>query len=127
MTITLGSVTLNDHISWRGRWNEPITPGSEMVTLGGLVIVQRDIANDSSEIVLEAIEEDNVRKGYFTQPQLEGIRAYRDAGVAIVLSYHGESINVIVKNEGIRVEKVLWKSAFDNLEKYLGSITLMRV
>jgi len=127
MTITLGTISLNDHVSWRGRWNEPVVPGSEMVTLGGKVIVQRDIASNSSEIVLEAIEENNVRKGYFTQSQLEGIRAYRDAGTVVSLSYHGESVNVIVKNDGIQVEKVLWQSTFDALEKYLGSITLMRV
>lgn len=127
MSITLGTVSLNAHVSWRGRWNEPVVPGSELVTLGGKVIVQRDIASNSSEIVLEAIEEDNVRKGYFTQTQLEGIRAYRDAGTVIALSYHGETINVIVKNDGIQVEKVLWKSTFDNLERYIGSITLMRV
>ena len=127
MTIMLGSVSLNDHVSWRGRWNEPTVPGSELVTLGGRVYVQRDIASNASEIVLEAIEENNVRKGYFTQSQLEGIRAYRDAGTVVTLSYHGESISVVVKNDGIQVEKVLWKSTFDTSEKYLGSITLMRV
>lgn len=126
MAITLGAVTLNQHISWRGYHNTPGVPGSEASTLGGRTVVNRLVGN-TTDIVLECIEEDNVRKGYFLKPTLDSLRVYRDAGTTIVLSYHGESVDVIIKNTGINVEKVLWQSENDNTEKYIGSITLKRV
>lgn len=126
MTITLGAVTLNDHISWRGYHNSPGVPGSEASTLGGRTVINRLIGN-TTDIVLECIEEDNIRKGYFLSPELTSLRAYRDAGTTIVLDYHGEQVNVIIRSSGINVEKVLWQSVNDDTEKYLGTITLKRV
>lgn len=126
MAITLGAVTLNDHISWRGYHNSPGVPGSEASTLGGRTVINRLIGN-TTDIVLECIEEDDIRKGYFLSPELTSLRAYRDAGTTIVLDYHGEQVNVIIRSSGINVEKVLWQSVNDDTEKYLGTITLKRV
>lgn len=127
MAITLGSVTLNQYISWRGRWNAPQVPGSENSTLGGRTVVNR-LAGNTTDIVLEAIEEDNIRKGYFIKADLESLIAYRDAGTTITLSYHDEDdIEVVIKSDGINVEKVLWQSEYDETEKYIGTITLKRV
>ena len=126
MTITLGAVTLNEHISWRGYHNSPGVPGSEASTLGGRTVINRLIGN-TTDIVLECIEEDNIRKGYFLSLELTSLRSYRDAGTTIVLDYHGEQVNVVIKSSGINVEKVLWQSVNDDTEKYLGTITLKRV
>ncbi len=125
MAITIGTATLNSHISWRGHFNEPGVPGSEVSTLGGNTIINRLIGN-TTDIVLESIEEDNIRKGYFESPELEILSGYRDSGTSVVLNYHGTVVNVIVKTDGINVEKVLWKSINDNEEKYIGTITLKR-
>ena len=126
MAITVGSETLNEHISWRGYHNSPSVPGSEASTLGGGTVVNR-LAGNTTEIVLESIEEDNIRKGYFLNPTLIALRAYRDAGTTIVLDYHGETANVVIKSNGIVVEKALWKSQNDDTEKYIGTITFKRM
>lgn len=126
MSITLGAVSLNDHISWRGYHNSPGVPGSQASTLGGRTVVNRFVGN-TTDIVLECIEEDNVRKGYFLAGTLALLRGYRDAGTTIAFNYHGESVDVIIKHDGINVEKVLWQSVNDETEKFIGSITLKRV
>jgi len=123
MTITLGGVTLNSHISWRGYFNSPGVPGSEASTFGGRTVVNR-LAGNTTDIVLESIEEDNVRKGFFLAPTLASLVAFRDAGTTLLLNYHGESVYGVIKSNG---EKALWQSVNDNTEKYIGSITLKRV
>lgn len=125
MTIRLGGVTLNDHISWRGRFNSPFA-GSERPTLGGRLVTQRAPGN-APDIILEAIEEDNVRKGYFTQSQLEQIEVFKNSGQTITLEYHSETFQVVVKFDGINVEKTLWKSTYSSDERYIGYIGLKRV
>lgn len=127
MTIALGAVTFNTGVSWRGKYSTPTVAGSDQSTLGGRTVVNRLSANDTSLIVLEAIEEDNVRKGYFTRPQLVILAGYRDAGTNITLNFHGEeSLSVVIPTDGINVEKVLWESENDDTEKYVGSITVKR-
>lgn len=126
MTITLGAVSLNQHISWRGYYNDPEVAGSEDATMGGRLVVNRLLASNR-DIVLEAIEEENVRKGYFLKADLDAIKAYRDAGTKITLDYHGDQVDVVIKTDGINVEKALWKSEFDATEKWIGSITCRRV
>jgi hypothetical protein len=125
MTITLGGVTLNDHVSWRGKFNQ-FYPGREAMTLGGRVVVQRG-PSEASEIILEAIEEDNVRKGFFTEAQLSALQIMKNQGLRITLSYHGESHEVVIKADGISVEKTLWKSQYTADERYVGSIILKKV
>lgn len=121
MTITLGAVTLNEHVSWVGRYDEGVA-GSEDVTLLGRTIVNR-LAGDVQDIILEAREEDNVRKGYFIKADLDTLIGYRDAGTEISLNYHGESYSVVIKADGINVRKALWQSIFDSTEKWIGTIT----
>ena len=55
MVITIGSLTLNEHISRRQRFNN-IALGFEKLTLGGKIVSFR-LIGDSSDIVLEAIED----------------------------------------------------------------------
>lgn len=128
MTITLGILTLNQHVSWRGRFANAF-PGQERITLGGKVIVDRLLTGNQagSDIMLEAIEEDNIRKGYFTQAQLEQIEIYKNSGETIILGYHGVNIPVVVKHDGVYVEKTLWQSTYTADERYVGSIGLKRV
>ncbi len=126
MTITVGSVTLNDHVSWRGRWNQGV-PGSERVTLGNVVVVNRLSGQANPDVVLEAREEDNVRKGYYTQAQIEALIVYRDAGTVLSINYHGIIFTAIIKIDGIQVQKTLWQSTFTADERYVGSITFKRV
>ena len=124
MTITLGAVTLNQHISWVNKYDEGLA-GSENVTLLGRTVVNR-LAGNVEDIVLEAREEDNVRKGYFVKADLDTIKGYRDAGTEITLDYHGDTYPVVVKHDGINVRKALWQSTFDATEKWMGTITLKR-
>jgi hypothetical protein len=126
MAITVGTVTLNQHISWRGYHNNPAVPGSEASTLGGRIVVNRLLGNNTTDVVLEAIEEDNIRKGYFTKPVLDDLRTYRDAGTPVTVNYHGETFVGVIRVKGIQVEKVLWQSEYDDEEKYIGSITFKR-
>lgn len=126
MTITLGTITLNQHVSWRGRFNNPF-PGAERVTIGGKLIVDRLAVGGIDDIILEAIEEDDIRKGYFTKAQLDAIELYKVSGTTITLNYHGENIPVVVKHDGIYVEKTLWQSIYTADERYVGSISLKRV
>lgn len=123
---TRGTTTLNQHVSWRGYYNQPGVPGSEASTLMGRTVVNR-LAGNTTDIVLEAIEEDNIRKGYFLKAELDDLAAYRDSGETITLNYHGTSITAVVRTDGINVEKVLWQSEFDATEKWIGSITFKRV
>ena len=125
MAITAGAVTLNSHISWRGFFNSAKVAGSEDTTLRGRPVINR-LPNANDDIVWEAIEEDDVRKGYFIKSELEALEVYRDAGTIIILNYHGTITQAVIRMGGINVEKVLWKSEFDEEEKYIGSITFMR-
>jgi hypothetical protein len=124
MAITLGAVTLNQHISWVNKYDEGLA-GSDNVTLLGRTVVNR-LAGNVEDIVLEAREEDNVRKGYFLKADLDTISGYRDAGTELTLNYHGDSYTVVVKHDGINVRKALWQSEFDATEKWMGTITLKR-
>ena len=127
ITGTLGTTTLNQYVSWRGKYTQPGVPGSEDSTLMGRTVVNR-LAGNTTDIVLEAIEEDNVRKGYFQKAELDDLADYRDSGETVTLNYHDEdSVSVVVKSDGMAVEKVLWQSEFDAVEKWLGSITFKRV
>ena len=126
MTITLGTVTLNQHISWRGRFNDAKSSGQERSTIGGRTIVDRLLIGTPDFIVLEAIEEDDIRKGYFLKADLDALCVYRDNGTIISLSYHNDVYLVVIPIDGIRVEKTIWQSEFTADEKYIGSITLKR-
>ncbi len=126
MSNTLGTVTLNDYVSWTNRYNSSMVEGGEETTLGGGTIVNRSPSTGNSDIILEAIEEDNIRKGYFTPDQLAGICAYRDSGEVIVLGYFNESINVVVRANGVAVKRTLWQSEGTSYERYVGTITLKR-
>jgi hypothetical protein len=127
MTITLGGVTLNSHLSWQKRWDTSEVSGEEATTLGGRSVFTRG-PESLQDIVLECIEEDNIRKGYFTQSQLESLIVFRDAGTTIILSYHSESsIAVGIRLNGINVKKTLWNSEFTDEDRYVGTITLKRV
>ena len=126
MSNTLGSVTLNDYVSWTNRYNAPLVEGDELTTLGGGTIVNRSPSTGTSDIILEAIEEDNVRKGYFTPGQLADICAYRDSGEVITLSYRSENIKVVVRANGVSVKRTLWQTEGTAYERYVGTITLKR-
>ena len=126
MTITLGGITLNDHLSWRGRFSSPESAGTEQVTIGNRLVVMRSPIG-SSLITLEAIEENDIRKGYFTQSQLESLCSFRDDGDEIILSYHGESFLVVILSSGINVEKTIVKSEYTSDERYIGTIALRRI
>jgi hypothetical protein len=124
MTITVGAVTLNQHVSWVGRYDQGVA-GSENVTLLGRTVVNR-LPGDTQDVVFEAREEDNVRKGYFLKSHLDALAAYRDAGTELGIDYHGESLTAVIKADGIRVRKALWQSQFDSEEKWIGTITFKR-
>lgn len=124
MSISLGGVALNDHLSWTSRYNTAKVSGSEVGTLGGRLIVTRAV-KDFEEITLEAIEEDNVRKGYFTGAQIAALVAFRDSAAIVELNYHGEVKNVMILVNGIRVKKTLWKSVFEDDDRYVGSVTVI--
>lgn len=123
MTITLGAVTLNQHVSWRGYFNDGI-PGEERRTLGNRLIVSRLSPSDGHDIILEAIEEDNIRKGYFTHQQLQQLNIYKRTGEVIVLNYHNVIFNVVIIHNGINVEKTLWKSENSSDDRYIGTISM---
>lgn len=127
MSITLGSVTLNEHVSWLGRYQESTKVGSEDITLGGTVVINRLSSGEIRDIVLQAIEEDNIRKGYFLKSQLDQLEIYRDDGTVVELNYHGEVFSVVIPLDGIQVTKALYQSVFDDTEKWIGTITLRRI
>lgn len=124
MAITVQAVTLNQHVSWIDRYLQGVA-GSEKVTLLGRTVVNR-LAGDVRDVVFEAREEDNVRKGYFLKAELDVLEGYRDAGTVLSINYHGTTFSAVIKSDGIRVKKALWQSEFDTIEKWIGTITFKR-
>jgi hypothetical protein len=126
MTVSLGSVLLNDNLRLLGVHNQPSLAGSARSTMGGICIQTMTMSGGKTLQLVATRDGDKIR-GVFTGTQLIALAAIRDAGASVTLVHHLGTFQVWLPPEGISVEQV-----FDYADPgatcwYVGTITLITV
>ncbi|BDD88699.1 hypothetical protein [Desulfofustis limnaeus] len=125
MTITLGGLTLDGNLIAPDFVSASRASGSERLTLGRQVIIQRSPEGAGRLITLTARLDGSRLIGRFTREQVEQIRAWRDAGTVLNFTYHGYTADVVVRMDGVAVEAVGDRTDPPAGHPYTGTITLM--
>lgn len=109
-TLSDGITTLTFyHVLWTNRSDDAVA-GSERVTLGGRLVVQRLGSRAGREIVLEARLDGNALRGWFTGAQVEQLKVWRDAGSTLTLTFDTVTRSCVIPLSGISIEPVLQRS-----------------
>lgn len=128
ITLSDGTVTLTlYHLLWQGRTADK-SAGSERVTLGNRLVVQRLAGAAGQEIVLEARREGSGLLGWFLGSQLSQLEAWRDAGTTLTLNYDNDVRPCMIPLGGVNIDPVLLRSnAIDAAARCAGTLTLKEV
>jgi hypothetical protein len=126
MTITLGSIELNNNLQIKGLYDQPRIAGSARATIGGICIQQLAMAGGR---LLQLVSEQSNQGllGYFTGGQLASIAALRDAGLPITLTKDTTSWSVWIPPDGVTTQKLFDHQLPDADAWYSGTITLITV
>jgi hypothetical protein len=125
MSIELGGVVLDSNLIAPDFVSAARSSGSERLTLGRQVIIQRSPAGGGRLITLTARLDGNRLIGRFSRAQVEQIRAWRDAGTVLNFDYHGYTADVVVRMDGVQVEAVGDRTDPPAGHPYTGTVTLM--
>lgn len=107
ITLTDGSTVLTlNHILWPNRAQSPGVGGSEQLTIGGRLNVQRAGGSGGREISLVASLSGDSLRGWWTWSQVVQLMAWRDAGTTLTLSYDGETRTGVIPISGIDISPV---------------------
>jgi hypothetical protein len=126
MTVSLGTITLDDNLRLDGVFTQPALAGSARPTLGGICI--QSVAITGGKVLqLVATRDGNSVKGLFTGTQLAGLAALRDAGAPVALVHHLGTFQVWIPPDGISVEQVFDFANPAATDWYVGTLTLITV
>ncbi|MCB2218053.1 MAG: hypothetical protein KQH59_18480 [Desulfobulbaceae bacterium] len=125
MTITLGGLPLDSNLIAPDFVSASRASGSERLTLGRQLVIQRSPEGAGRLITLTARLDGNRLIGKFSRAQVEQIRAWRDAGTVLAFDYHGSTADVVVQMGGVQVEAVGDRTDPPAGHPYTGTITLM--
>ncbi|SDP69778.1 hypothetical protein [Desulforhopalus singaporensis] len=101
--ITINGAEFSKYLQVPDWLTSPGSAGSEHVTLGGSLIVQRFSGDYPKEITLTAKLEGNKLFGYFTTEQVEYLRLIADSGEPVPFEYHGRQMNIVIPLDGINL------------------------
>lgn len=118
MAVTLGTVTLSDHLILAGIENAPPVAISQKRTLGGRSVVTSAPTTGGRVLTLSG-------EHHYTQAQLDAVRVLAALGQPVTLTHHRGIFTVLIT--GISVEPSLPHSNPDATEWYSGDITLIEV
>lgn len=129
ITLSDGTTTLTlHHVLWTNRGQQPGVAGSERVTLGGRLVVDRLPVKAGREIILEARLDGNMLNGWFWWSQFAQLEAWRDAGTTLILDYDGEVRSAIIPLSGIEISPVFLRSNEPEPDtRCAGTLTLIEV
>lgn len=126
MTISLGTITLDDRLLLRGTFSSPQTSIKISRTLSG-VNVPTSRPTPGRELELTTEGPNGVKAGLFTRAQLNDVAALRDAAQPITLSYHTATYRVMLPSDSIQVSSVTESAVSNSANKFIGSIRLVEV
>ena len=110
ISLTDGITSLTLHqLLWPNRSDDQVA-GSERVTIGGRLVVQRLASRAGREIVLEARLDGNSLRGWFTGAQIEQFKLWRDSGATLTLTFDTVTRSCVIPLSGISIEPVLQRS-----------------
>ncbi len=111
ITLSDGVTTLTlNHILWPNRGLGAGAAGSERVTLGNRLVVQRLTGSAGREIILEARLDGSHLKGWWLWSQVGQLELWRDLGTTLTLNYDGEIRRGVVPLDGIDIAPVFSRS-----------------
>ena len=120
------SLTLNQ-LLWPNRSRNRVL-GSERVTLGNRLFVQRTGGSAGQEITLEARLQGSELLGWFTWSQVEQLMTWRDDATQLVLNYHSDIRPCMIPLSGVAIEPVLLYSNTIAPDAFCtGTLTLKEV
>lgn len=118
MSISIGAITLSDHLVLPGIKNLQKRAGSTRLTLGGRAVHQSIPVSVGQQIFLS----DDSGYGLFTTSQIDAINAYKDAATEVEFIHHVGSWTVII--ESVEVEQSDGISDFTSTNTWVGTITM---
>ena len=127
MTISIGTVVLDNNLHIPDYFSQSSISGSVRPTIGGLVYQHLNIAS-GKRFTLTAGQGNAGLLGHFTGGQLVELALIRDAGLPVVFTHPFGTWNVLIPPEGISVDKLLdfqYPEAASTW--YVGTITLITV
>ena len=121
MTVSLGGITLSDHLVLLGIEEAPRRAMSSRRTLGGRMVVQMGpLLDRGRDLSLQS-------EGHLTLVQVSAIKALEAAGQPVVLSHPRGTFHVIVTGLEVEPDEQLVNPASTTLQWWSGTITLIEV
>jgi len=106
ITLSDGITTLTLLGLLRTNHSRASAAGSERPTLGGRLIIQRLNVAAGQEIILEARLSGNSLQGRFLWSQVIQLKAWRDAGTILTLTYDSQTTACMIPLAGIEIEPI---------------------
>lgn len=119
MTISIGTVTLSEHLLLPGIKNIPLRAGSSRMTLGGRYVEQSIALESGQEIELV----DPGSYGVLTGAQIDAINAYRASGEIVVFVHPQGTWNVLVVGVEVQLSDEVADPDSGDIT-YYGTITM---
>lgn len=128
ITLSDGATTITlFHLLWTNRSRNKAL-GSEQVTLGNTLVVERMVGSAGRKIILESRLEGNLLSGWFTWQQVEQLMLWRDNGSNLILTYDSDVRACMIPMDGIDIEPVFHRSkSIDQAATCAGILTLYEV
>ena len=125
ITLSDGTTTLTlNHVLWPNRSRDKAL-GSERVTMGGRLVVQRLVSPAGQDIVLEARRDGSHLAGWFVWSQVQQLMVWRDAGTSLTLDYDNDIRLCSIPLGGIDIEPIIpYSRNIDSAAKCAGTLTL---
>lgn len=118
MTVSLGGITLSDHLVLTGLDSGPLVTYSITPTLGGSAVIQSDANDDAGGIKLTLVADNSL-----TLAQVQAIRGLR--GQTVELVHHRGTFDVIVIDTPV-TPAINYADPVDD-DWYSGEITMITV
>ncbi len=127
ITITDGTtaLTLSPYLLTPDKANIQQAAGSERVTLGRRLVVNRLPGTGGNKIHLQAVNDNGSLRGSFTWSQAGKFRSWSDAGTVLTLSIHGALYLGVIPLDGVDIAPVTPKTNQPDASLCTGTLTLM--
>lgn len=124
MTITLGSIAINENMYLDGINNAQVVATNQYRTIDGLSVPLIKETPGGRALTLGSVV-DSSTMGIWCQNVVDEIKAIEALGQVLILDYHGDIYNVIITS--VEFDQLLKWEEVSPTKKYTGVINMLEV
>ncbi len=124
MSVELGGVVLDDNLQLYGLETSTDIDVSQVITLGGLSVLQTMPREGGRALTLVAALDGNKTKGSYTIAQVRAVKALAELGTAVTLVHHLGTFSVLIVSTA-EITPVFGYADNQDEEWYVGPIQLI--